>query len=262
MDQVKQLSVVGVIVPGNDGNPVVQMVPERVSQVVHNHQVLDPPVAEDPQVLHVDPFDHQAVPSVQPVVDQAPLRIQIVQNAVRVSFLRGGEHNDFKVLISLLQDLPGVRPNVEPNRDDLPAAKVNIDDHFRISSIVIDAVDESLIQVKDYRLFQLVARFLRQIKSLRLQLGQVHWRQVADELDSLEGLVQVLIVAIFTFGFDLFAVPLSELVVEPRPSFVVLGQVNSFVVVSAAELSGFALVYLVFRPGFVLGVKRLLQVGR
>ena len=69
-NQVHQLLVCLVIVERNYRDAVVELISERIHGVVHDNQVVEVSVRDDPQVLHVDAlFRSDAVISVKSVLD-------------------------------------------------------------------------------------------------------------------------------------------------------------------------------------------------
>lgn len=120
VNKVEKLLVVLVIMPGNDGDSVVQLVAEGVSGVIDNDDVLNSSVAQDPEVLDEHPVDHKTVFSVKPVVDELAGRVQVVQHDVSVAPVRSSEDNHLKTLVRLPQALTRVRPDINPCVHELP----------------------------------------------------------------------------------------------------------------------------------------------
>ena len=203
VDEVEKFFVVLVVVPGNDRDPVVELIAERIGSVINDDNVLNPSVAQDPQVLDEHPVDHQAVFPVQPVMDELATGVEVVQHDVRVAPMRSGEDYDLEALVGLPQALPRVRPDVDPRVHELPCRELDLQHHVRLSRDVVHAVDQSLVQVKHNRLPALKAWPLGQVHPFLTQLRCVHTGQVPDKFESLEGLEKMLSVIVLTSRLDL-----------------------------------------------------------
>jgi len=67
---VHQLLVGLIIIERNDGDAIVQLVPERIDSVIHDNQVVKVTVRDDAQVFHVDAlFGADAMVTVKSVLD-------------------------------------------------------------------------------------------------------------------------------------------------------------------------------------------------
>lgn len=85
MAQVSQLLVIRIVVPFQDRNPIFDLKPERMGQIVDDQDVLQVLVADQPQVL-----DEEAVLRLHAVVsrhhpcDVILVRIQVLDYGVSV----------------------------------------------------------------------------------------------------------------------------------------------------------------------------------
>ena len=87
---------------------------------------------------------------VQPMMDQLPLGVQVVQNLVGVATVTGCENDDFELALEKVENLKGPGSDVDPSLSQLPSWKFNgYFDVVRHRSTLV-AVDEGLIQIKDH----------------------------------------------------------------------------------------------------------------
>eukprot|EP00601_Ochromonadales_sp_CCMP2298_P013896 CAMPEP_0173232584 /NCGR_PEP_ID=MMETSP1142-20121109/9076_1 /TAXON_ID=483371 /ORGANISM="non described non described, Strain CCMP2298" /LENGTH=179 /DNA_ID=CAMNT_0014162179 /DNA_START=72 /DNA_END=612 /DNA_ORIENTATION=+ len=103
-DQLQQLRVGVVVVPGLDGHSVVVVVAVGVRGVVHQQSRSQIP-PQHMQVLEVVPLHQQARLSEQSVLDQLPGGIQLVQQRVRVHLLRSSEHDHLEAFADRLEEI-------------------------------------------------------------------------------------------------------------------------------------------------------------
>ena len=181
VNKVEKLLVVLVIMPGNDGDSVVQLVAEGVSGVIDNDDVLNSSVAQDPEVLDEHPVDHKTVFSVKPVVDELAGRVQVVQHDVSVAPVRSSEDNHLKTLVRLPQALTRVRPDINPCVHELPGRELDLEHHVRLRRHVVHTVHQSLVQVEHDRLLALKSGPFSQVHPFLTQLRCVHTGQVSHE---------------------------------------------------------------------------------
>lgn len=87
-DQVLELCVFGVFFKGRDWDAVVQLNAKGVHCVIHDDDVLQRNVAEDAQVFHVHVVCClDTALAVEPVLDQRPVRVDVVQYGICVLFI-------------------------------------------------------------------------------------------------------------------------------------------------------------------------------
>lgn len=87
--ELEELRVLGVVEPGLDGDAVVHLVPEGVGRVVDKDRLREVP-PQHVEVLEVVALDQEARVPEQPVLDELPLRVDYVQERVRVNLRRRG----------------------------------------------------------------------------------------------------------------------------------------------------------------------------
>lgn len=146
-----KLFIFFIVIERNDWDTIVQLVTEGIDCVIDNDHILEIAVGNYSEVLYVNPFfSPDAVLSVESVLDESAIRIEIVKHDVRICFVRGCEHHNLIVLISLLKTFNCVRSNVDACLDRLPIREGHINYVVaRVVLNVVDAMDKSLIQVKN-----------------------------------------------------------------------------------------------------------------
>ena len=188
VDQVLELAVLLVLLERRDGNPVVQLRPERVHRVVHDDQVLQVPVPENPQVLYVHLVVRlDAAVSVESVLDVLLLGVDVVEDHVRVPLVGGGEADDLEVIVAELESLLGVGADVEAGLEDFSVGEldVEVDVGLSIGVLLADAVGEGLVEVEDDGLFD-SGLGEGELDDLLLPLLVVEVVEVLEEVDGLE----------------------------------------------------------------------------
>lgn len=106
IDQVAQLPIVAVVIPRDNWDAVLHLIGEAVRSVIYDHHVLKTAVAEDAQVFDVETIGQNAVFSVEPVVNQRPCGVEVIEHYVSVAAVGGGEHDYFEILVGCFQALP------------------------------------------------------------------------------------------------------------------------------------------------------------
>ena len=105
-DQVHELFIGLVVVEGDYRYTVVQLIPKWVDCIIHDDEVLQLPIGDDPQVLYVDALlGSYTMISVESVLDQRPIWVKVVQYYISVGFVTSCENDDLIVFISFLQAL-------------------------------------------------------------------------------------------------------------------------------------------------------------
>jgi hypothetical protein len=90
-----------------------------------------------------------AVLAEETVVDEAVLRVEVVEDHVGVATMAGRENDDLEVLAEVFQDLLRVGADVDAGLDDLAGGEGDgeFDVEGRGQGVV--AVDERLVEVED-----------------------------------------------------------------------------------------------------------------
>ena len=127
--------------------PVVQLVAEGIDGIVYNYEVLKVSVANDSQVLDVDPvFGANTVVAIEAVLDELALRVEVVQDHVCVRLVARCEDHDLVLFVRFLQALQGVGSNVDASPHSFPVRKSHRNLVItRIVLYVIDAMHQRLI---------------------------------------------------------------------------------------------------------------------
>mmetsp|Transcript_29128 Transcript_29128/g.61565 ORF Transcript_29128/g.61565 Transcript_29128/m.61565 type:complete len:205 (-) Transcript_29128:1306-1920(-) len=111
-DQLGQLRVLLVVEPTLDRHAVAQLKGKRLWAVVDDDGVLQV-AADHREVFQVVPFDEHAAVAEEPVPDEPPLRVQNVQQLLRIHLLRRREDHHLKQFLHLLQKVDGSRAHVD-----------------------------------------------------------------------------------------------------------------------------------------------------
>ena len=135
--------------PALDGDPVLQLVAERLRRVVDDDR-LGEVAAEDVEVLDVVAVDADAVLAEQPVLDVLPVGIEQVEELVGVDLLRGREQGDFVLGRHSLQKLSDVRPRANKNLVRL-VLELDRERQGGVLHFLERAMDQGLIQIQDER---------------------------------------------------------------------------------------------------------------
>jgi len=196
---------------GQDRDPIVDLEGEGEHRVVHQDQILQVPVCDHPQVLDEAVVSLHTLVSVEPVLDELLLWVQVVQNSVRVLLVRGSEHHHLVGLVRLLQTLVQVRPHIYPSirkviiKNLIFPVQRNSDDDVRVLGLgvpFIEAVDEGLVEVQDQGLFDLRVPGRREEHLLFLPVVTQEPLQQGNRLQCVVCLDEVLLVdfKVFVFG--------------------------------------------------------------
>jgi hypothetical protein len=84
--------------------------------------------------------------SVESMVEQTAVRIQLVEDIISVALMTRREHYDFPFLLHFLEEGNGIRSDIEAN---FKGKAVNIDGKLdiRLTLILLKAMNERLIKV-------------------------------------------------------------------------------------------------------------------
>lgn len=116
--------------------------------VVDQHHPSQIPT-QDPEVLDEElVVDHRAALSVQPM-DDAPLRVDVVENGVCIALISCSEDHDIEVLAEVLDDFLGMGADVDIAVDDPPLHR--FEGHFYLVPLHHDltSMDQCLIHIKN-----------------------------------------------------------------------------------------------------------------
>ena len=90
--------------------------------------------------------------SVQAVLYELPRRVQHIEDDVGIGLVTRSEYHHLVAFIRFPQTFQSVRPNVDTSFDSLTVWESHRDIFVTgVSLDIVDAVDESLVQIKDNR---------------------------------------------------------------------------------------------------------------
>lgn len=94
------------------------------------------------------------------MLDVFVLRVEVIQNHIRVATVTGSEDDDLEVFAEILKDFLGVGTDVDSSLDDFSSWESDgqFDIERRSKSVI--AVNEGLIQIKDHSLPAYVSQLL------------------------------------------------------------------------------------------------------
>ena len=195
--EVEHLLVFGVVVEANDRHAVVELERERVHAVVDQDDVTQSALVEDAHVLDVEVgiVRSDAAGAEVSGLDQGAVRVQVVDDRVRVLLLTGCEDDHLEVLVSRLEAVTGERADVDAGQDRLGLAR-ELDrdgDVWVVGGDVVDAVDQRLVEVEYDRLRLRRMVRLRQVDQEMLDLAEGRLSQIshANVEQGLHRLVEV-----------------------------------------------------------------------
>lgn len=115
---MEELAVVPVVFERRYGYPVGELRPEGVNGVVDNDHILELPVFEYSEVLYINVVGRfNAIIAVHAVLYQSPIRVNVVQDNIRVPLMARCENNDLKVFVDELEALASEGPDIEADLD-------------------------------------------------------------------------------------------------------------------------------------------------
>jgi hypothetical protein len=92
--------VLYILLEWSNRNPVIQLLTKRVDGIIDENDVRERHISEDAQIFDVDVVSRlDALVSVEAVLDQPAVGVEIIQNGVCIAWVRGGEHADLVVLV-------------------------------------------------------------------------------------------------------------------------------------------------------------------
>ena len=160
LPQGLHLVVIRALVVRNDGDSIGHLEGVGIGSVVHKHDLRE--VSPDQsQVLHiVSLLNVLAVTAIEPMLHVLASRIQVVNHLICVGLVARSEDHYLEVLSQIGQKLPCAWTNVK-RRDHRPASsEVNGQLNLMRLAQLLKAVDQCLIEIKDYRKLTCVKREL------------------------------------------------------------------------------------------------------
>lgn len=131
-----------------DGDAVVQLERIGIGSVVNQSHILEVTV-QHAQVLHVHPLLRlETVLPVQSIIDIFAIGVQIIQHHVGVAWVGCREDYNLEILRQILENLPGVRPDVYACFDDFTGREFNRQLHVMRWGQAVIAVNQCLIEVE------------------------------------------------------------------------------------------------------------------
>jgi hypothetical protein len=73
--------------PGYYGDTVVELIRKAISRVVDKDDVLKVPARKNPQILYVNIVNHNSAVSVQAMVNQVSVWVQVVEYGIGVALM-------------------------------------------------------------------------------------------------------------------------------------------------------------------------------
>ena len=115
VNQVEHFFIAGVIVEGNYRDSIVDLEGEAVHRIINDDHILKSSIANDSEILNVKSLlGENTVLSVHSELDKLSVRINIVENCVRICLVRSCEHHHLEMFVCFFQALHHVRPYVNP----------------------------------------------------------------------------------------------------------------------------------------------------
>jgi len=149
---VEELLIFLVLIERDDRNSIFELIPKRVHCVVNNYQVFKVSAAlKDAEVFDVEAVrvPDAAVP-VEPHLKDLSLRVQQVQDHIRIGLVTCCEHHHLHKLTSSSDAILSVWTDVDACCGFVSVGKDDVDDFVHLAVLkVFDAVDQGLVQVKD-----------------------------------------------------------------------------------------------------------------
>jgi hypothetical protein len=96
-------------------NPIIQLLTKGADCIINEYDVGEGNISEDAQIFDVNVVCRlDALVSVEPMLAQSAVGVQIVQYRVRIARVARSEHAHLVVPIGNFEDFPNVGPDVEP----------------------------------------------------------------------------------------------------------------------------------------------------
>lgn len=149
LSELEKLGVIRIVEPRFDRYSVVHLVTERVRRVVHENSFCEV-TSENIQVFEVVPFNQKARVSKEAVLDEFVLRVDQVEERVRVNLLRRREYYHFEFVSNRTQESVHVRAQFHSNTV-LHSVEINGENKVRVRATFDAAVNEGLVEVKNER---------------------------------------------------------------------------------------------------------------
>ena len=85
--------------------------------------------------------------SEQPMTHILVIRVQIVNDHIRIARVTGCENNDLEIFCQILQEFARIRADIDPSFDNLSRGEDNGQFHIRWDVRALVAVDQRLVQI-------------------------------------------------------------------------------------------------------------------
>ena len=124
--------------------------------------------------------------SIQAVLYELTSWVKHIENDIGIGFVTRREDHNLVALIRFPQTFQSVRPNVDTSFDSLTVRESHR--NFFVAGVsldIVDAVHESLIQIKDNRFLDVLKLEVRQLHTSSFQIILVNRRQGFDVLKTL-----------------------------------------------------------------------------
>ena len=96
IDKLLQLIIFWIIPERNDRNAIIQLIAEGINSIIHNDNVFQVDTLKYPEVLDIELSCEYARRSVEPMMEQLVLWVDVVQNCVCVRFHARSESDHFE----------------------------------------------------------------------------------------------------------------------------------------------------------------------
>ena len=192
---MQHLLVSRFVVKWNNRYAVVNLIGEGVNRVIHNNHVLHLSIPDNPQILYIITFGClYTMLSVQSILKKFVLRVDVVQNCIRICLMACSENNYLKLFVRFLEALHQIRSQVNASTDCLLPWEVNLKNYIRVLCFnVVDTVDQGLVHIEDQNFLVALTQCWWQVNELVSDVILPNESQiVVDELKGLESVFEVL----------------------------------------------------------------------
>ena len=192
---MQHLLVSRFVVKWNNRYAVVNLIGEGVNRVIHNNHVLHLSIPDNPQILYIITFGClYTMLSVQSILKKFVLRVDVVQNCIRIGLMACSENNYLKLFVRFLEALHQIRSQVNASTDCLLPWEVNLKNYIRVLCFnVVDTVDQGLVHIEDQDFLVALTQCWWQVNELVSDVILPNESQiVVDELKGLESVFEVL----------------------------------------------------------------------
>jgi hypothetical protein len=144
-----------IVIEWYDRDSIVDLEGKTVYRVIDDNDVLEVSITKDPHIFHIIAFRcKEAMLSVEPMLNVLMIRVNIIEDSIRICLVACSEYNYLEVLVGLFETLHDVGSNVDACINSLFIWKINLKNDIRVLCFdVVNAMDKSLIHVEDNELF-------------------------------------------------------------------------------------------------------------